>query len=506
MNLDNDNQSPRQIKKNIMIPEPCHENWSDMTPKEKGRHCDMCDKVVVDFTNNTKEEIVDHLESAEGKTCGRFRSGQIHKPLNQTLNLTKIAASILAITGVQGALFAQGGAELRGNAITVDQVQTQHLTSNSKPATLIGQIIGVGNFPIPNAKVAVFSGGQLIKSSMSDVQGNYKIELAAGTIIQDNITLRVHAKNFEMKSIENLIISKTETALNVVMSDRDQIMLMGKVACTRPIEQVEKMPLEIIHTKGEAMLVPEAVEEVELGEIEMIEEMGDVKLIEERIPIGDTILATDPILLIDPVVNQINEPIEYMLGGPRLVNHMIIGQPITGKAEPTDIIEIISYSPLTTINGEQPADFYNGEVALVEDIKEPIVPIETTMVEVVNPDIDVTLPNAITKTNDPESPEAPSSNSMNNQGINETNDLSGGAEFEIRAYPNPSNDLIYVSINKTGEYDYMITNILGKVIYKGFFIGNKAEFSFRNQNSGIYFISIYEGKEVKKTAKVVIER
>ena len=63
--------------RSIAVPEPCHENWYEVTPKEKGRYCDSCAKVVVDFTGHTQQEIYDEAESADGQICGHFNLGQL---------------------------------------------------------------------------------------------------------------------------------------------------------------------------------------------------------------------------------------------------------------------------------------------------------------------------------------------------------------------------------------------------------------------------------------------
>ncbi|MCC9042519.1 carboxypeptidase-like regulatory domain-containing protein [Myroides sp. M-43] len=58
------------MKYRIEIQEPCHEDWNKMTPQDKGRHCDVCDKVVVDFSKYSKRDIINHIKK-EGKICGR---------------------------------------------------------------------------------------------------------------------------------------------------------------------------------------------------------------------------------------------------------------------------------------------------------------------------------------------------------------------------------------------------------------------------------------------------
>ena len=62
----------------ISIPKPCHENWNEMSPGDKGRFCQVCSKTVVDFTSMTEDNVKNYfLEHAKQKTCGRFRKDQL---------------------------------------------------------------------------------------------------------------------------------------------------------------------------------------------------------------------------------------------------------------------------------------------------------------------------------------------------------------------------------------------------------------------------------------------
>ena len=64
----------------ISIPTPCHEDWSNMTPNEKGRNCSSCAKTVVDFTGMSDEQVkYFFLNKKEERVCGRFRNEQLHR-------------------------------------------------------------------------------------------------------------------------------------------------------------------------------------------------------------------------------------------------------------------------------------------------------------------------------------------------------------------------------------------------------------------------------------------
>lgn len=61
----------------LAIPTPCHENWNQFTPTQKGRFCGSCQKEVIDFTKWNEEQIKEYFISKPKSTCGRFASHQL---------------------------------------------------------------------------------------------------------------------------------------------------------------------------------------------------------------------------------------------------------------------------------------------------------------------------------------------------------------------------------------------------------------------------------------------
>lgn len=70
----------KHSKLQLQISEPCHENWNNMSPTEKGKFCRACKKEVVDFTSKSDEEIIKHVNN-HGNACGRFYASQLNRKL-----------------------------------------------------------------------------------------------------------------------------------------------------------------------------------------------------------------------------------------------------------------------------------------------------------------------------------------------------------------------------------------------------------------------------------------
>src|SRR6187200_979672 len=64
----------------LQVPEPCHEDWNKMTPGDKGRFCDSCQKTVHDFTGMSDAQLIAFFKKpSTGSVCGRFYNDQLER-------------------------------------------------------------------------------------------------------------------------------------------------------------------------------------------------------------------------------------------------------------------------------------------------------------------------------------------------------------------------------------------------------------------------------------------
>jgi TonB family protein len=68
------------------IANPCSEDWDKMKIGLNSRHCDSCEKSVVDFTQRTREEILAYLlMHNKERVCGHIRKSQLDFSYNEIM-------------------------------------------------------------------------------------------------------------------------------------------------------------------------------------------------------------------------------------------------------------------------------------------------------------------------------------------------------------------------------------------------------------------------------------
>ena len=309
------------MKNKLKIAEPCREDWSKMTTVQKGKHCGVCAKQVVDFSENSREEIIDYLDDAEGQTCGRFKKGQIdvygksHKAIkNPVIPLYRtIAASIIAILGAGvPSVIAQDHERFQMGGVTSRPIED--IVKNNSNISIKGKISSHNQF-VENAKVSIYTDGKLISSILTKTDGKYVFEIRKGVLVNNRFTVKVFATDLETKTIENLEANKTEITIDISMEH--EMMLMGDVIAQPEILEVGKPVIkesktevkadEIKYYKGNVCVPEKEVVKEPVSKDSVALTMKSVVLTEPLLSQTETSKAED---IEDVVLPEIANPLE----------------------------------------------------------------------------------------------------------------------------------------------------------------------------------------------------
>ncbi len=149
----------------------CPERKGEMSQGENGFFCASCEKIIVDYSGMSNEEIADKLKANVGKQCGVFNYNQVINPeRSRFLSLFRLAIVIVFFLGI-------GGSELYAQEITDSQIPAIDLVGNEDCYTIRGQVTGNDSLTVPFARVWVKIEEQ-VYISKTDLDGNYKIEIS----------------------------------------------------------------------------------------------------------------------------------------------------------------------------------------------------------------------------------------------------------------------------------------------------------------------------------------
>lgn len=128
----------------ISIPEPCHENWFEMSNTEKGKFCSSCQKNVIDFTKSSDREIL-LAYNKNDSLCGRFKTSQLKREINIPKEKKSFwiitAASVIAFLGL-GTQTSKAQGKIRIEQTDKKTAETNlPVDSNNEEIEVKGQII-----------------------------------------------------------------------------------------------------------------------------------------------------------------------------------------------------------------------------------------------------------------------------------------------------------------------------------------------------------------------------
>ncbi|WGD34757.1 carboxypeptidase-like regulatory domain-containing protein [Olleya sp. YS] len=221
----------------VTIPEPCHEDWNTMTPKDRGRYCKVCEKTVVDFTNKTDEYIVKTYEK-EGKLCGRFKQQQLDRPLaysrkDSTNYLAVASTAVLAYLSFGNTnAYAQQEPKTDTTSVnTTNHIKGKIAQSILKTKIISGRVIGNNNKPLPNVLISEKGTNNFTKTN---VEGHYTIKVSNTSVLvfshesYQNFEILVENNNYiSIEMVEKTEIKDSDNTITIsgVITDENNLPL-----------------------------------------------------------------------------------------------------------------------------------------------------------------------------------------------------------------------------------------------------------------------------------------
>jgi hypothetical protein len=235
----------------LQIPEPCHEDWDKMTPGDKGRFCDSCQKTVHDFTGMSDAQLIAFFKKpSTSSVCGRFYNDQLEKdfeiPPKRIPWLRYFFQVAIPAFLISSKAKSQGEPRLVGDTILVDSNKSgknPHESGSIKPDTnkskkITGKLVDDKGGAIPNATVVIKG----TKSGVAaDANGNFSIGLFAD---RSPATLVFSSVGFETKEMA-IDTNKTESLCNVQLNSMLAGTLGGVVVVGGYSIRKKKEPMKL---------------------------------------------------------------------------------------------------------------------------------------------------------------------------------------------------------------------------------------------------------------------
>lgn len=163
----------------LSIPNPCTENWAEMSIVDKGRFCSHCRAVVTDLTVLSDAAIVRLFEQEPDTHCIRAFASQLNRPLTLPVqNPTRFYRIALALgltimmAGTAGA-YARPKAPLSEQNYLLHPDDTTKQNAGSDSSGFSGVVMTNKGDSLDGVLVHLKKDGVLYKAVLTDEQGSF---------------------------------------------------------------------------------------------------------------------------------------------------------------------------------------------------------------------------------------------------------------------------------------------------------------------------------------------
>jgi len=231
----------------LQIPEPCHESWDKMTPADKGRFCNSCQKAVHDFTGMSDAQLIAFFKNpSTGSVCGRFYNDQLNRDfeiprkripwLRYFLQIAIPAFLFSSKAKSQGKPFIVGDTvKCESPKVLIKQITLSATGEKSDSNKITGRVVDFRGQALNSAAVMIKETRQGI---VTTIDGSFKIQPDGNW---KKLTLVVSYVGFLTQEI---VVRRGENQKEIIVSLGEQ--MLGEVVIVGYTVRKKKPPKSLI--------------------------------------------------------------------------------------------------------------------------------------------------------------------------------------------------------------------------------------------------------------------
>ncbi|SDG43995.1 carboxypeptidase-like regulatory domain-containing protein [Chitinophaga filiformis] len=190
----------------LSIPQPCHQSWNEMTPADKGRFCQSCQKTVTDFSTLSDSQFIDLLKNKQTSACGRFTASQLNRVISDPVPdkrrkpFVSIAAIVAALTITIPAVQAAAAPNKVEQTTDKEDKPTTGNVSLEDSTSFISGVVKEGrdNLPLPSATVRIKDTNI---GTVTDQSGQFKLRIP-DDFKKKVMILEIRFVGYEIKTVK----------------------------------------------------------------------------------------------------------------------------------------------------------------------------------------------------------------------------------------------------------------------------------------------------------------
>lgn len=211
----------------------CNQQWSDMTGNEVSRHCELCQKAVMNFSDFTNKQVIDFMSNSKNQNvCAKLSQAQLNS-INcelQEVHKTPVLKSLALATTVSTMLAC-------GTSNKITEPEEQHFENQleiisklnnpdtSKVILIEGLILDENSEPLIGANF-ILQNTHI--GFITDIDGSFHIEIPKNEADHDLVLIEY----LGYKTLEIPLTEIQNKSIKVELKQSE--VLLGEMVIVRP--------------------------------------------------------------------------------------------------------------------------------------------------------------------------------------------------------------------------------------------------------------------------------